>query len=60
MDEDDIVIQKKVLNESTTNLLLGIRVRYMIDGLKALAMTPLKRFNNPMHVHVYETSFFSQ
>ena len=34
MDEDDIVVSKKVLNDSLIHLLLGIRVRYMIDGVK--------------------------
>ena len=36
LDEDQIKVSKRILNEGLTNLLLGIRVRYMVDGFKVM------------------------
>ena len=38
LDEDQIKVSKKVLNHTLTNLLLGIRVRYMVDGFKVMGL----------------------
>lgn len=46
LDDDQLPVQRVVLNESLTTWLVGVRVRYMVDGVQVRPLSIHHRFTD--------------